>query len=265
MRSKSPFIIPVVFLVVLILVIFKSPVLTVNQIELNINDKSCVSEEIIKQKLNLIGENILFLNITDIEKLAGQHPCIRSISLEKIFPSKIKININSRVALARVVTYRSMPQLSLNGLEATSSSEAALIDWSFNDATLSGQNFIVDETGFIFDEKVIPGLPLIFVDEPVQKLGQQLDRELFKKAAKIFSSIDRLQVFIKKAKLDNKTAIMKINFMGQEKDIKMIFSMQKDILRQNASLQLILREAKINKKGLEIIDLRFDKPVVVYF
>ncbi|KKS13713.1 MAG: hypothetical protein UU67_C0020G0034, partial [Candidatus Daviesbacteria bacterium GW2011_GWB1_41_5] len=45
---------------------------------------------------------------------------------------------------------------------------------------------------------------------------------------------------------------------------KVILSLQKDIPLQLASLQLITEKAKIDGRLIEVVDTRFNKPVVVY-
>ena len=52
---------------------------------------------------------------------------------------------------------------------------------------------------------------------------------------------------------------------------RVTFALNKEISRQSASLQLILRQAKMNldpdkpdSRSVESVDLRFDRPVVVY-
>ena len=73
---------------------------------------------------------------------------------------------------------------------------------------------------------------------------------------KIFDKTKSLGIEIKQAWLRE-------NILVTETIPKMIFKLD-NVDSQLASLQLILSEAKIESKELEIIDLRFDKPVIKF-
>lgn len=76
--------------------------------------------------------------------------------------------------------------------------------------------------------------------------------------------------------LENTLTSKKIHFVSVVKDSEssyrvqlasdseVIFSSKKDINEQVASLQLILARLTIEGKGLRRLDLRFDKPVIVF-
>lgn len=248
-----------------VFIIWKLGVFNINKINVTISNVVCANEEDIEKVTGLSGKNILFTDSVKIkENLQNQFPCIKEVELKKSFPNTVNLNIAGRNVFARLVSFNSV-SLSLKNLEATPSSTAALLDWS--KPNLSSLAFLADEEGVIFKEGEESSLPFVLLPEPELKIGQKLDGELFAKLAQIFNKLRELNFGTLQTGNLNDVALSAKVVDGAvliHDEEKVVLSLQKDLLRQLASLQLILEKAKIDGDVIEMIDLRFDKPVVVY-
>lgn len=248
----------IIFLVFFL--IWKLGILNIEQIFLEINNAACTSEESIKKELDLVGKNIFFINESSIEKkLKGKFPCVRDIELEKKILNKVKVKVEGRVGMVKVTSFTEKETLDLLDLEATSSSQAALLNWSF--PQFVQDKFLADSEGVLFAKSQDENLPTLFWPEENLKVGQRMDLWLFSKVREVLTKLSTLEGSnfggSSKMKLSSNQLLVK---MGQ----KIVFSLEKDHLRQLASLQLILQKAKIDGRMIDFIDLRFDKPVVIY-
>lgn len=244
-----------------VFVVWNNGILNIRRINIERRDTFCVvSEENIKSSLDLIGKNILFIDENGVnKKLLNKFPCIKNIKLDKKFPQEIKITINERNALASVIPFEGTALL-VNNLEATPSSQSALLQWSF--PSFFEKQFLVDETGFVFSADRKDDTPLLFWPDKNIKVGYQLNKNDFDKISQIFVKLRDLEDLNFGSNI--KTKVVNKSFLVQTAP-RIVFSLEKDVLRQLASLQLILQKAKIEKKVMETVDLRFDKPVVIYY
>jgi hypothetical protein len=148
-------------------------------------------------------------------------------------------------------------------LEASPSTGTALIDWSFPGASTS--SLVVDKKGVVFSQDGDTSLPFLFFPDPTIKLGSTLNAEMFSAITYLFQKTTESLGSPFQAKIENNNLLV-------DTRPRIIFSLngaqngwlQQDILRQVASLQLILHKAKIESKLMESVDLRFDRPVVIY-
>lgn len=268
-NKRTPFfLISCIFIALIFLLIWKFNFLNINKLDIEINNVDCVTEENIKTDINIIGKNILFFNGEDTnKKILAKYPCIKNIRWEKEFPKKINADIIGRNAFIRVARYSTPVTSALVNLEATPSSTAASLDWSL--PNVSDKEFLSDETGFIFEENSIfkesteVKLPLLFFPDRSFKITDQLDANLFTKLVAILEKFYQTG-FIQ----PDLSAQLRFKLVDSallvNSDQKVVLSLSKDIFRQLASLQLILQKAKIDGRAMDIIDLRFDKPIVVY-
>lgn len=244
-------------LVISTLIIFKSGFFNINFLAIQ-TEGFCLTSEDFQQAVKIKGESIFFIDRDQISaNLLQKYLCLKAVEIEKEFPSKIKINLIDREPLVEVSSYVLTTPFPLKDLEASSSSQAALLDWSY----LQDKDFMVaDEDGVIFKEKEAINLPKLFLPDQEIKLGKQLDKILFNKLSEVIKKI-------------GSDALIKVsgNFLLIQSDLddyqgkkKLVISLEKDLMAQLASLQLILQKAKIDDRPMEIIDLRFDKPVVIY-
>ncbi len=219
----------------------------------------CVSEQDLKRGLDLLGKNPITLNVAKVKaELASKHLCIKDIDISYEFPRKLKIYVYGRKFFSKIVPLNQTNNLP--DFEASSSSEAALLDWNFP-LTLPSDMLIADETGFIFTSKQ-PNFPLptLFLSENLI-LGKQINKRTFGLINQIFTEYLELEPMLGE---NNIVAKKYGNILLINSPVKVAFSLQRDVLRQFASLQLILQKAKIDSRVVEIVDLRFDKPVIEY-
>ncbi|MFA5933062.1 MAG: hypothetical protein WCV81_02200 [Microgenomates group bacterium] len=244
--------------ILFIIIIWRLNILSIEKVNV-INFAECVSVNDLSTEINRFDKNSILISPERLKnELSSKYKCIKDISMSYEFPKTVNVNVYGRKFLTKI--YSVETPLNLTDLEASISSETSLLDWNFPQES-SEDAFVTDETGFVFT-KVKPetSLPILFLNENII-LGTQLDPPIFKSIEQIFSKILTLapisyQPNFKAKKYSN---ILLINTSP-----KVAFSLEKDILRQLASLQLILQKAKIDERVAEFIDLRFDKPVVQY-
>ncbi|KKS71196.1 MAG: hypothetical protein UV41_C0004G0020 [Candidatus Daviesbacteria bacterium GW2011_GWA2_42_7] len=222
----------------------------INKIEVTINNAVCTTEEGLRVESGLPGSNILFISEETVRrKLFDKFICIKDVSLKRQFPSVVKLTVDGRVAIAGLMTHKGIR------MEATPSSQSALLDWST--PQLTSQPFLVDDQGVLFAQFQGEDLPKLFLPEQTVKVGQRLDEGLFKKISTVFTETRKYEINISEAEvLDQDFLVLSPR--------KIAFSLKRDILKQLVSLQLILQKAKIDESMIETVDLRFDKPVVKF-
>lgn len=254
MKQKSILLLILFFLISAALIIYKSRILNVNHIELEIDKASCTNQKDLLNIYNLEGDPILFIDKKKLLKISQEKfPCIKSITSEIIFPNNLKIKVSGREGFVKLSAYPSSSHLDLDSFESSPSSAAADLDWTF---ISSSSAFLTGKEGFIFANYQNEDLPLLLINDQNLKIGYQLDKIIFEKIAVIFEKLTSLNI-LGTAKLENSNLLIG----GSQ---KLIFSLKKDVSVQLTSLQLIMAKAKIDGRMLESTDLRFDKPVIVY-
>lgn len=250
----------IIFLIVTFLataLLLKSGFLNINQIDFEKNNIQCLNNQNLLSEIKIKGENILLINEQELsKKILLKYPCVKNIFFEKNLPGKIKIILNGRKGMAIISNIKTSNLISLDDLESTSSSQAALLDWSF--PSLEKENFIIDDEGLIFTQNSEKKLPVIYISEQILEIGKKIENINFNKVSLLFDKLSQMNIDV------TQTKIIEHNLQINNNQ-KIVFSLEKDILRQLVSLHLILDKAKIEGMIMESIDLRFEKPVVVYF
>lgn len=251
-RKGVIFLIPFFVLLLVLIGTFKFDLLLIKNIEVDINSANCLDGIDLRSLVALEGKNIFLISDASIEKkLIENYHCIKDVKVAKIFPHKVKLDINGRVDLARIAKMTT---------EATPSSGSAFLDWTTPHSTESSF-FVVDELGYIFKKTESTASPLIYTDTDTLEIGSRFSGEIFKKISVVLSRLKETELF--DPNLEVKSRLGEDIFVVKNAE-KLIFSLKKDIFGQLGSLQLILQKAKIDGKVIESVDLRFDKPVVVY-
>jgi cell division septal protein FtsQ len=275
-HPRRVFLLGAIILIALGVLLFKFNILAINKINVQLENINCASSQEIKSDSHLLNEasfllrnkNILTVETETIAKqLMKKYPCIKAVNFEKQFPATINLTVNGRVARFRVAELKIKPGIDLTNLQASPSSQAALLDWSFPNVE-SDKVVVTDEGGFVFEKDNGNLLPLIFLSIPSPKIGQQLENNLFNQLTVVFNKlgqpVDKISEASSAAKNYSAKAKVVDNLLLIDSQQHLIFTLEKDILRQLASLQLILQKAKINGREIKTIDLRFDKPVIEY-
>lgn len=247
--GKKFLIIPI-FIFFIFFLIWIQRIFNIKQVFIERNNTDCVKAENIEKRLGLKGKNIFLVDKRSLLKILAGYPCIKDINLEKKFPSEVRVKVEGRSAFVNIAPKKIDEHLNILSLEATPSSQTALLNWAFPSLN---QGFLADNEGVIFATGSDENLPAIFWPEENLKVGQKLDGSIFSKVKKVLESYPK-----------SKEVQLSTNILQIQMEEKVALSLQKDLDKQLASLQLILEKAKIENKPMETIDLRFDKPVVVY-
>lgn len=245
----------VIFILFIILISFlqisRIELFKVKTLKIENNNIGCAGENQLKESSDLLGQNYFFLNTATVEKkLKTKFYCIKSVSLSKQIPDKVIVQISGRQPVAVLIDLKDK-QASFSSLLENIATPSAL---------LTGNSFIIDNEGMVFDkDKNDLSIPRIYIYNLDIALGKSLTDNLIINTLKILDKVKTFGTLVKESWIGNNFYII----AGDPKP-KIIFRLDEQIDTQLASLQLILTEAKINSRELEFIDLRFDKPIVKF-
>jgi len=241
-----------VFILVLLAFWLRTDFWEVKRINCKLDDNSCPLE-IENRASNLsLRKNIIFLPKERIkESLKKDFAQIHFIEIKRRIPQTLNFNLDSRKLMAALAV--ELPLIE----EATESAEIKSSDFN-----LSGLFYLVDQYGVVLEKgNESKNLPLILLDSDSSfEFGDQIEKEEILKTIDILSSLRLRLIDPKIAKI---ISIREIKiWLGN--DLLCLFNLTKDIGEQLDSLQLISSRAKIEGKQITKIDLRFDKPVIIY-
>ncbi len=233
----------------LVFILVKKFDLPVKQINVSPNILSCTDSGQIKQLISKKNNGWLFFDTKQVkDNIVQKFLCIGDVKIDKQFPSSININLSERTPVFKV-------QL-LSATESTPSSQEAKL--KISEGTISAK-LLADQTGLLFSNNVdlFPNLPTISVVNAPLTLGGNIKFETQKALLAILNKLNELAIAY------NNLWVVEDHLIVDANE-QIIFSLSKDIGYQLASLQLIVNEAKMRQRLMDKIDLRFDKPVVVY-
>ncbi len=263
-------------LVILIIVFFfagfwiiYSKLLVVNKITWNLNGVDCVIVSDLDKNINLKGNPLFKLSNSYIEQtIIAKYPCIKSATLTKDLNGNLIINLTNRQAFINLLPIDQSPLELLNNLEASSSSQSALVDSSI--PQVSDPSFLADDQGVIF-KSGNGEYPSIYVINNRFKIGDHLDSNIISALKAIFTTISQMGTQnLLNAPINQLKIKVEDNTMIVLTDPLLLFNLNKsddpnkDIYNSLISLQLILKTAKMENKTIKSADFRFDKPVVEY-
>jgi hypothetical protein len=250
------------FLVILIFflaaIVLRTDYLKISSVSIEASELTCTNPDQIKQQANLLGKNFFLTNGQELEsKLKKQYLCLDKISITKKFPNKVVIDVKNRLPAALISVIKQKPNLELDLNEATPSSQTALLDFKIPPEI---GRYLVDKNGVIYATSEVQniGVPPFFylVDNSVY-VGRIIDKDGLSNVISILNKLNEWQISLISVKDDQD----KLLIDGQP---KIVFSLKKDVKEQLASLQLILETAKMNSNYINLVDLRFNKPIVIY-
>lgn len=243
----------------------RSNLLAIKKVVVKLNNSPCASEDDIRKAVKLERQNISFTSQSSLEKkLKKDFLCIDNLKLYKHFPQDVELAIEGRKALLAInlVEGPKPLELKIDSLEATPSSQSAFFTRFTNlDSYFAseGASLVVDKGGLVFaTTSAGSNLPEIFMVNIQLSLGQRISKETVTSVLEIIDKLKELQLSIDKAIVQRNYLIIKSG------GIKVFFNLEKNVDQTIASLQLLLQKSKIDSSSFESIDLRFDKPVVVY-
>lgn len=264
-----------------VVVFFGYKIFTENRLtkfQIETENLNCTTEPEISGFLQSLHLNYFYFKKEIVgQKLSQKFVCIGKIDQEVSYPDKLKLKISGREGKFVVNTIQATVEtnpsivLSLDQLNATQSTTEAFppkilnqILKTYKDSSPSAM-FLVDEEGVVFQEASTDiGFPRLSIFGADLKIGQKIADDLVKKVIEVNSKLKDLSDF-------SGNFIVVGNKLIADSKPRIIFSLSRPLDRQAASLQLILRQAKMNldpdlneARSVESIDLRFDRPVVVY-
>lgn len=214
-------------------------------IKLHLENIDCAREDEIKPYIKISSINLFDENDEVEQRIKSKFSCIKSVKITSNYINKVfDINISGRVpkAILDIVS------------EATPSSSTAIL----KKGDYQEGKIIVDEDGILFAKAdQLSNLPVIRLVNKTLSIGEYAGLEV-QNAMTILEKLSSLHIDVQSKKIIANT------FFVSDQERKYYFDLSKDLGEQIASLQLILSEAKINSRPIESVDLRFDKPVIMY-
>lgn len=241
----------IILSIILVISFLRSDFFTIKKIDVKSERVACANDNELKDSSGLLGQNFFLINAQkSAKKLTEKFICIKNVTLLRMPPNNIKLEVFGREAVAI-----------LSALKEREASESAHIE---EIATPSAQeeadSFLVDSDGVIFSKDFLESnIPRIYFYDQNISLGNKLGK-LLRESLKILNKIRTFGLDIKNTRVLNDLFLI----YPQMSLPKIIFRMDDKIDIQLASLQLILEQSKIDNKELEFIDLRFDKPIVKF-
>lgn len=194
-------------------------------------------QEILNIFEQFYDKDLLFLkNSALIDKAKKENPEILKLEINKIYPSTLKVQVTKRKPFAYL--------------------------------TIDQNNyFLVDINGVVYtnqekkEKKSLEFLLVIMPENFSLTKGLSLENyKPFKKAIDLQTRLKEYLLSFEKIEIKNDGDLR----LFLPKEIIAEFSTRKDLKVQVASLQLILKQSKIEEKVISSIDLRFDKPVIKF-
>lgn len=128
-------------------------------------------------------------------------------------------------------------------------------------AKIEGTNFFITSDGLVVEDSQNKGLPILFLPYGMAvNLGKRVDSKLVIFAVNLADGLSKTDFLAKNIRIISDDNIV---FYNQE-DMVVVFSSGKDRDSQIDSLQQVLAKAKMDASKIAKIDLRFDKPIIVY-
>ncbi len=217
----------------------RSGLLTIKKIDIEAKDILCADSDLLRKTSGFLGQNFFLTDFSKIEvRIKNKFSCVKSVSLSKTFPGKVKLAFSPRQPFAKLISLKN--EISTNSAELTNIATPSALDIK--------SSYTIDDEGVTINTVNDDNILKVYVADTEIPMPDLL---------KILSKI---KIF----KLDASEAFVFQDYLIISGWPKIIFKLGSKIDTQLASLQLILNEAKIDFSLLEFIDLRFDKPVVKF-
>lgn len=246
-----------VWLVFLLFWFLGRPLIVFKKIDLQTDARDCVASSTVLGYLNLGETNYFAFDPGSLsKKLQDKFFCLGTVEIKKSFPDTLSIRLKKRQPAVSIRGYK-LPDLGFSLSEATSSTQAAEVADAFKKAPLSG-HFVADSTGFVFARQESGlNLPELDVYGDDVRLGRAVPEGAVEAVLQISGRLDKLAVPPAKFRKVGRSLYL-------ESKLAVNFSLEKELARQLAELEIILEQARLEAKGVEKVDLRFNKAVVVY-
>lgn len=193
---------------------------------------ACLSSQDSSFEESLVGKNIFLIQKDQIEaKLKTNYDCIDQIKIDRHLPSNLKITTTVKGPVARI-----------------------------------SDSLAVSENGLVVESQA--NLPILFLNgNQPKKAGEQLTGRDILFALQVIKALLQADFLASNIRIVDPKNIAFYNRQG----LVVLFTSDKEADLQIDSLQYIISRSKIDATKNEIfllkiakIDLRFDKPVIVY-
>ena len=258
----------ILFLILLMLVVFggvsyKNGFFTIKRLDLK-NSLDCVTIESLKRETGVINKSLFFINTLDLKKrIESKFSCVGEVKISKKYPESLELEFVPKIPKAVLgLLPRPKEDLDLDLNEASSSTVEAKpvkLDFNVNQSDVGGY-FLTDKNGSLYlsvSLDQVNNLPIFYYLVNDIEKDKNVEQKKLDNLLTIDGRLKQTKVVARFFKVDKEKLLIE----GQP---KMVFSLGKDPLRQVASLQLILQKATMNSASIDTVDLRFDKPIVVY-
>ena len=189
-------------------------------------DKGCTEESTIQEQFR--GRNIFIVSSKRVEEtVLNNYKCVKNVTVQKKYPSTLTIEVEIDRPLVKV----------------------------------GDKNIYLTENGFVLDNYDQKNLPTIFFDKETEfKIGERVNDEDTLYVLSLVSQIGKTDFVATSIRVLSPFVLSVYNRENQT----VIFTTEKEVNVQVDSLQLILSESKIDPSKITKIDLRFEKPVIIF-
>jgi len=223
----------------------------VKRVDCQFNQLNCNMEIANKVGDLSLRQNILFFpRLSVINQVKKELTQVDSVKIKKRLPNKLIFELTSRKPVVALAIELSP--------EAESTVSAKLAKPQFS---LTGVYYLVDQGGTVVKKmEENQNLPLILLgSDPQFKAGDKVTQEVLRTIEILIDM--KLHLFGPKvARIDSLREIE----IWLENETLVLLNGEKEVGIQLDSLQFIYSRSKIEGKQIKKIDLRFDKPVVLY-
>ena len=192
-----------------------------------IGDDKCVKTDYLKNSPMVLGQNLLSFSGSKLElALKKDFPCVLGVTTEKIFPTTLQVTIETASQLAKI----------------------------------DGTNLAITNGSFLTEIKS-PALPVVFVQSQEHLVENKAISDpslLF--VTKVLLGLKDSDFGVSSVRIIDPKNIVVYN----TENALAIFDAAKNLNSQLSSLQEVIAKSKIDAAKIEKIDLRFDKPVIVF-
>lgn len=217
----------VLLLPILIFVIYKSNLFSIEEVDCKTQYGPCLQEDIAKVQKH-IGKNIFFLSKDKVKEVLSQDTMNRKVVVQKNFPWELKVRIEKRKPIVAITNQQQLLY------------------------------FLVDRDAIMLEPVEKTFLPTLLVRKKAEyHVGDYLGEDV-KNAVQILYLTTKNEV-INSTILENKSITFEL-----DQGLLVIFPLSKDPQVLVGALQLILSRSRIEGKLPKVIDLRYIKPVLTY-
>jgi hypothetical protein len=247
-----------------IYLIFRSDLFLVHQVKIDGELEDCATEDEVIRNLDVLGRSLVFLNGQEASvRLKSTIACLGEVTIKKNWPDKVKVEAKERkgvALLARLERKEPIQEATASAQATVSADLQEIATPSVSKTSYLQDLFLVDGKGFIFKKiATSSAYPKIDIAKGINlRVGNQIKDQATLTAISFLELAPSFAFKIAKGQIDQKDKI--ILFLDEETQV--ILSKEKDPKTQAASLQAIVREAKIEGAKIRSVDFTFDKPVL---